>query len=304
MRVLNKRRDPIPPGAVYIGRGSKWGNPFKLTTEADRPRVIARYREHLAEQVRAGTVTMDELRELKDRPLVCFCKPKPCHGDVLAQAVEWALGQRPTPPWEAVLADPAGGPSRQAFSVYAGIGSRNIPGHAAQLFLKTAKALAGKGVLMRSGGAIGADQSFYLGAGPDHTQLYLPWAGYNGHQGAHVHVMSDQENQAARALVADLHPAWEQCSRAARTLHARNAQILLGPTFDDPVQQVLCYTEGGALKGGTAMGIRIAEQHRIPVLNLGAFPSVKWESVLQEFVDVGQALPAAAPSPPDPPMLS
>ena len=27
-RVLNRRTDTIPPGAVYVGRPSKWGNPF------------------------------------------------------------------------------------------------------------------------------------------------------------------------------------------------------------------------------------------------------------------------------------
>lgn len=28
-RVLNKHRDDVSAGAVYIGRGSEWGNPFR-----------------------------------------------------------------------------------------------------------------------------------------------------------------------------------------------------------------------------------------------------------------------------------
>lgn len=28
--VLNKRNDPITKGAIYVGRPSKWGNPFKI----------------------------------------------------------------------------------------------------------------------------------------------------------------------------------------------------------------------------------------------------------------------------------
>lgn len=30
MAVLNKHKHGIPKGAIYIGRGSKWGNPFVM----------------------------------------------------------------------------------------------------------------------------------------------------------------------------------------------------------------------------------------------------------------------------------
>ena len=39
-RVLNKHRDGIPPGAVYVGRGSPWGNPYKIGPGWDRAAVI------------------------------------------------------------------------------------------------------------------------------------------------------------------------------------------------------------------------------------------------------------------------
>lgn len=82
--VLNKYRDPIPPGAVYIGRPSKWGNPFTIGKHGTRAEVIAKYREwiqnepELIEQAR---------RELTGKPLVCFCSPAPCHGDVLQELI-------------------------------------------------------------------------------------------------------------------------------------------------------------------------------------------------------------------------
>lgn len=38
-------------------------------------------------------ITLDELRALDGKTLGCFCAPKACHGDVLAQAVAWALAQ-------------------------------------------------------------------------------------------------------------------------------------------------------------------------------------------------------------------
>lgn len=43
-RVLNKRRDPIVPGVdIYIGRGSPWGNPFKIGRDGDRDEVCDRF---------------------------------------------------------------------------------------------------------------------------------------------------------------------------------------------------------------------------------------------------------------------
>jgi hypothetical protein len=39
-RVLNKLRDPVPPGAHYIGRNSKWGNPFIIGQHGTRDDVI------------------------------------------------------------------------------------------------------------------------------------------------------------------------------------------------------------------------------------------------------------------------
>lgn len=83
MAVLNKKVSGIPSGAIYIGRGSKWGNPFVMRTEADRNEVCAQYSAHLDHQLRTGEVTLAELAELDGKDLVCFCAPKQCHGHVL-----------------------------------------------------------------------------------------------------------------------------------------------------------------------------------------------------------------------------
>ena len=69
---------------VYIGRPSKWGNPFEIGSDGTRDEVIAKYR--------AWILTQDELinslHELKGKTLGCWCSPKPCHGDVLAELAE------------------------------------------------------------------------------------------------------------------------------------------------------------------------------------------------------------------------
>lgn len=41
MAVLNKHKHGIPQGAVYIGRGSKWGNPFVIGMHGSRGSLAA-----------------------------------------------------------------------------------------------------------------------------------------------------------------------------------------------------------------------------------------------------------------------
>jgi len=78
-RVLNKRKSGIPAGAIYIGRGSKWGNPFRIGPDGERASVIAKYERWLRGQHHLPRA----LDELHGHDLVCFCTPLACHGDLL-----------------------------------------------------------------------------------------------------------------------------------------------------------------------------------------------------------------------------
>ena len=80
----------VVDNTVLIDRRTKWRNPFSLGANSDREQVIARYRVHLWERIRAGEVSLEELAELDGCWLACWCEPLPCHGDVLARAAEWA----------------------------------------------------------------------------------------------------------------------------------------------------------------------------------------------------------------------
>lgn len=99
MAVLNKRAvGGVPAGAVYIGRGSKWGNPFVMLGEGTRDKVCEEYEQHLEQQVNSGEVTIAELAALHGKDLVCFCAPKRCHGHTLERAAKWAYQQQvPSP---------------------------------------------------------------------------------------------------------------------------------------------------------------------------------------------------------------
>ena len=113
--VVNIRRQYYD---IYVGRNplgqkpSQWGNPFvvgsKLTRKLQElvqgepvPRqcqpghvvehgeAVALYRALLDARLRQGELTRDDFTLYYGYRLGCFCKPRPCHGDVIAEYVEW-----------------------------------------------------------------------------------------------------------------------------------------------------------------------------------------------------------------------
>lgn len=79
-RTLNRHRDAIPPGAVYVGRPSKWGNPFVIGLDGNREQVVTLFCKYIYERPELIAAARIELR---GRDLVCFCAPQLCHADVL-----------------------------------------------------------------------------------------------------------------------------------------------------------------------------------------------------------------------------
>ena len=77
--VVNKRDVPAGSDCVYIGRPSKWGNPFAMNGEQDRDTVIALFEQYLLN----SPELLAQLGELKGKNLVCYCAPRACHGDIL-----------------------------------------------------------------------------------------------------------------------------------------------------------------------------------------------------------------------------
>lgn len=96
----------MPPGAVYVGRPSKWGNPWKAEVvdgvgwcctdtrsglivqardAADaHDLAVAHFRAWIAEHQDLNTTAIRA--ELRGKPLCCWCPPHlACHADVLAE---------------------------------------------------------------------------------------------------------------------------------------------------------------------------------------------------------------------------
>lgn len=79
-QVLNKKFASVPKDAVYIGRPSKWGNPFVIGKDGSRDVVIQKYRDWISTQPH---LVAQAKQELRGKDLVCFCAPAKCHGDIL-----------------------------------------------------------------------------------------------------------------------------------------------------------------------------------------------------------------------------
>lgn len=81
-RVFNLRHDTPPPGSVYVGRPTKWGNPFRISSSCPRALAITQYRSWLLEAISRSSLNINEL---KGKHLVCWCSPLPCHADILLE---------------------------------------------------------------------------------------------------------------------------------------------------------------------------------------------------------------------------
>ncbi|KKN34297.1 hypothetical protein LCGC14_0794940 [marine sediment metagenome] len=78
---------------IYIGRGlyypnarfsqSKWHNPFRVK-KFGLKKALELYEKHIRNNVRLWNA----LHELKNKVLGCWCKPEPCHGDILIKLLK------------------------------------------------------------------------------------------------------------------------------------------------------------------------------------------------------------------------
>jgi hypothetical protein len=133
-----------------------------------------------------------------------------------------------------------------------------------------------------SGGANGADTAFeqgketFLPTLPGSSlwkEIYLPWVGFNNNP-SELHPRNYPFTEQEMELSAQLHPAWDKCSPSAKLMHQRNLRQLIGCEAIAGQQVVgskfmVCWTESGAVKGGTGQAIRIASAFQIPIINLG-----------------------------------
>lgn len=95
VRVRRSRREKLPSGAVYVGRPTKWGNPWRIHGSITRDIAVARFRADLLAAIEDPwgsphdiefRVMAESLDELRGRNLACWCPlDEECHADVLLE---------------------------------------------------------------------------------------------------------------------------------------------------------------------------------------------------------------------------
>lgn len=88
--VVNIRYDQYD---VYIGRAGKgqdgyFGNPFPLTDKSKRGSTLENYKAYFDKRIETDPEFKERIFSLKGKRLGCFCKPHPCHGDIIAEYLE------------------------------------------------------------------------------------------------------------------------------------------------------------------------------------------------------------------------
>lgn len=85
VRILNANTcsdEDLDGDCVYVGRGSQFGNPYRIGRDGTRKQVIEKYRA----LVNGDPSLQASIRtQLRGKSLVCFCHPLPCHAQVLAE---------------------------------------------------------------------------------------------------------------------------------------------------------------------------------------------------------------------------
>ena len=156
---------------------------------------------------------------------------------------------------------------------YTGVGCLETPPDILDLMTRIAQKMQRCGIILRSGGAIGADMAFERGAGSLKQIFY-----------------SRDATPESIEIAARFHPAWHRVrakSPYVAGLHGRNVFQVLGRDLQSPSRGLICWTRDGCVShstrcfdtGGTGTAISIADVYGVPISNL-AIPEhrAKWES--------------------------
>jgi uncharacterized protein DUF4326 len=84
--VVNIHKEPFD---VYIGRRGRgqdgyFGNPFRIGHGISREDAVERFEKYFIDRIDKDSEFRRRILALKGKRLGCFCKPKACHGDVIA----------------------------------------------------------------------------------------------------------------------------------------------------------------------------------------------------------------------------
>lgn len=156
--------------------------------------------------------------------------------------------------------------------VYTGIGSRETPQEILDYFTILGSFFAKRGLILRSGGANGADKAFEIGCDKSNgnKEIYLPWKGFNDSDSNLI--IKDPE---AFKIAEKFHPYWKVLKQGAQKLHGRNVHQVLGWDLNSKTDFVICFTQNGNGQGGTGQALRIAKAYDVPIFDAGKYSDIE-----------------------------
>ena len=84
MKILNRNNHILYGDDIYIGRPSKWRNPYEINKHGDNDEVILKFEHYF----KNNDDLLNSLSELQNKNLVCWCSPLGCHWDIIKREYE------------------------------------------------------------------------------------------------------------------------------------------------------------------------------------------------------------------------
>ena len=75
-------------GRAGHGEDGYFGHPFRLLPGMSRGATLDRYRSYFYGRLRTDPEFGQRIHALKGKRLGCFCKPYPCHGDIIKEYLD------------------------------------------------------------------------------------------------------------------------------------------------------------------------------------------------------------------------
>jgi len=183
--------------------------------------------------------------------------------------------------------------------IIAGIGSRKTPQEVLAVFESFARNVSagknGYGAWIRSGHADGADYAFEKGA-REKCIVYLPWDSFNHEKPilGKASALNFIDEDAFR-IVLEHEPHAIGCSNGVKLLKCRNVYQVLGRDMCSHSDLVICWTPGGTISGGTGLAIKIANDYKIPVINVGSYKDITekliWDIIAKDYPHIWSSIP-------------
>lgn len=79
---------------ILIDRTTMWGNPFHIGKDGNRSDVMNKFflwitgRDYKNFKQKERQLILDNMDELRNKVLACWCKPMACHGDIYKEILE------------------------------------------------------------------------------------------------------------------------------------------------------------------------------------------------------------------------